>query len=175
MNEVLTGGPEENEGERLYVNDEAIKVNAELTYAAQSECRKYPEYDLGTNVARGHMVYQDFMGTQDLARDLDDLRAAVGSEMLSVWGISYGTEVAATYASVYPERIDKLVLDGNVAVSNDVYGYGRLRPSVASRCGMASPLAATQTTSSGAATSATPSPPTTCARRCPTRRRRCTT
>jgi len=34
--------------------------------------------------------------------------------------------VAATYASVYPERIDKLVLDGNYAVSNDVYGHGRL-------------------------------------------------
>lgn len=118
-NEVLSG-PREAIIDRMMWDPDAVKIYAELEYAAQSECRKYPEYDLGTNAARGHMVYQDFMGTHDLARDLDHLRAAVGSERLSVWGISYGTEVGATYASAFPERVDKLILDGNVAISNEI-------------------------------------------------------
>ena len=65
-------------------------------------------------------------GTQDLVHDLDTLRKAVGSETLSIWGISYGTVVGAAYATVYPERVDKLVLDGNVAVFNEIYAAAEL-------------------------------------------------
>ena len=72
------------------------------------------------------MVYQDFMGTQDLAHDLDTLRTAIGADKLSVWGVSYGTEVGATYATVYPERVDKVILDGNVAISNEIYEAAHL-------------------------------------------------
>ena len=99
---------------------------AELQNAALSECRRRDHYHLGTNIARGTMVYQDFMGTQDLAHDLDTLRTAIGADKLSIWGISYGTAVGATYATVYPERVDKMILDGNVAVSNEIYKAANL-------------------------------------------------
>jgi pimeloyl-ACP methyl ester carboxylesterase len=46
------------------------------------------------------------------ARDLDVLRAAVGDERLSFLGISYGTLIGATYASLFPDRYRALVLDG---------------------------------------------------------------
>ena len=72
------------------------------------------------------MAYQDFVGTFDLAQDMDIFRAAVGAETLSVWGVSYGTEVGASYATMFPERVDKLVLDGNVAVSNELYEFAEL-------------------------------------------------
>jgi len=109
-----------------YLDPELVKMNAEFTYAAAAECRMREEYHLGTNWVRGRMVYQDFMGTVDLAHDLDALRAAVGSEHLSIWGVSYGTEVGATYGSIFPERVDRLILDGNVAVSNEVYRAAEL-------------------------------------------------
>jgi len=32
----------------------------------------------------------------------------------------------ATYATVYPERVDKLILDGNVAISNEIYEAAHL-------------------------------------------------
>lgn len=46
------------------IDPDLIEVHAELSKAAQSECRTRPEYMLGTNLARGQMAYQDFMGTQ---------------------------------------------------------------------------------------------------------------
>ena len=46
------------------IDPDLIEVYAELSKAAQSECRTRPEYMLGTNLVRGQMVYQAFMGTQ---------------------------------------------------------------------------------------------------------------
>lgn len=76
----------------------AAQVYAQLTQAAAYECRTVPEYQLGENVARGRMVYQDSAGTTDLAHDLDLLRKAIGATHLSIWGVSYGTEVRACFA-----------------------------------------------------------------------------
>jgi pimeloyl-ACP methyl ester carboxylesterase len=48
------------------------------------------------------------------ARDLDVLRAAVGDERLSFLGLSYGTLIGATYASLFPDGYRALVLDGAI-------------------------------------------------------------
>ncbi|MEU8651368.1 alpha/beta hydrolase [Streptomyces sp. NPDC048737] len=54
------------------------------------------------------------ISTADTARDLELLRRATGQERLDYWGISYGTLLGATYANLFPERVGRLVLDGNV-------------------------------------------------------------
>ena len=51
------------------------------------------------------------VGTADVARDLDLLRAAVGDKRLNYIGISYGTLIGATYTSLFPGRARALVLD----------------------------------------------------------------
>jgi pimeloyl-ACP methyl ester carboxylesterase len=53
----------------------------------------------------------EHMSTADVARDLDQLRAAVGDKRLNLIGHSYGSFVGATYASMFPARTGKLVLD----------------------------------------------------------------
>ena len=53
-----------------------------------------------------------FIGTTDVARDLEQLRKAVGDERLTFLGISYGTLVGATYADLFPTHVRALVLDG---------------------------------------------------------------
>lgn len=53
-----------------------------------------------------------YMDTLSAARDLDVMRAAVGSEKLDYLGFSYGTYLGATYAELYPERTGRFVLDG---------------------------------------------------------------
>ncbi|WP_433432811.1 alpha/beta hydrolase [Nonomuraea sp. CA-141351] len=53
------------------------------------------------------------MSTQTEARDIDSLRAALGEPKLSYWGVSYGTYVGAVYATLYPQRTDRVVLDSN--------------------------------------------------------------
>ncbi|QFG27580.1 alpha/beta hydrolase [Actinomadura sp. WMMB 499] len=52
------------------------------------------------------------VGTRDVARDMDVLRAALGDEKLSYAGTSYGTRLGAVYAEMFPKKIRALVLDG---------------------------------------------------------------
>lgn len=52
------------------------------------------------------------VGTRDVARDLDVLRAALGDEQLSFIGQSYGTRLGAVYAEQFPDNVRAMVLDG---------------------------------------------------------------
>jgi pimeloyl-ACP methyl ester carboxylesterase len=52
------------------------------------------------------------MGTVDVARDLDVLRAALGDDRLHYLGKSYGTFLGAVYAEFFPGRVGRFVLDG---------------------------------------------------------------
>ncbi|MBG0827773.1 alpha/beta fold hydrolase [Planomonospora sp. ID67723] len=51
------------------------------------------------------------VGTVDAAADLERLRRALGEERLNYFGISYGTHLGAVYASRFPERVGRFVLD----------------------------------------------------------------
>ncbi len=54
------------------------------------------------------------ISTQDSARDMDAIRAALGEEQISYLGFSYGSELGSTYATLFPERVRAMVLDGAV-------------------------------------------------------------
>jgi pimeloyl-ACP methyl ester carboxylesterase len=64
------------------------------------------------------------ISTENTARDMDALRAALGEEQISYLGYSYGTYLGATYASLFPDRIRAFVLDG--AVDPDAYANNPL-------------------------------------------------
>jgi pimeloyl-ACP methyl ester carboxylesterase len=53
-----------------------------------------------------------FLGTQYTARDLEELRRALGGAPLTYLGLSYGTFLGETYASLYPDNVRAMVLDG---------------------------------------------------------------
>ncbi len=52
--------------------------------------------------------------TEEAARDIEAVRVASGARKLTLYGISYGTKVAMVYASLYPDRVERLVLDSVV-------------------------------------------------------------
>lgn len=54
------------------------------------------------------------MGTINVARDLDQIRSALGDDQLNYVGLSYGTHIGAVYANLYPDRVGHMVLDGPV-------------------------------------------------------------
>lgn len=56
------------------------------------------------------------ISTANVARDLDLLRAAVGDPKLNYLGISYGSVIGATYASMFPGRTRAMVLDSPLDV-----------------------------------------------------------
>ncbi|MGH3496289.1 MAG: alpha/beta hydrolase [Nocardioidaceae bacterium] len=52
------------------------------------------------------------VSTIEVARDLDIMRAVLGSPKLTYYGASYGTYIGATYAELFPTHVGKMVLDG---------------------------------------------------------------
>jgi len=55
-----------------------------------------------------------YVGTENAARDMDVLRAALGQSRLTYLGKSYGTYLGTWYAQLFPHRVRALVLDGAV-------------------------------------------------------------
>jgi pimeloyl-ACP methyl ester carboxylesterase len=58
------------------------------------------------------------LGSRNVARDLDRLRAAVGDDRLTYVGYSYGTLIGALYAQEFPQNVRALVLDSAVDLSS---------------------------------------------------------
>ncbi|MEV8374857.1 alpha/beta hydrolase [Kribbella sp. NPDC056861] len=54
------------------------------------------------------------LGTVNVARDMDTIRAALGDQKLNYVGFSYGTYLGAVYGKLYPQRVGRMILDGNV-------------------------------------------------------------
>jgi pimeloyl-ACP methyl ester carboxylesterase len=81
------------------------------------------------------------VSTADSARDLNLLRQDLGQAKLNYLGISYGTFLGATYANLFPRRVGRLVLDGNVPPKALTNG-GRPNPALSTYLRMRSDKAA---------------------------------
>ena len=68
--------------------------------------------DYAAECNRGSGGLLPFVGTVDVARDLDRLRIALGDAALTYVGHSYGTLLGAVYADEFPGNVRALVLDG---------------------------------------------------------------
>lgn len=52
------------------------------------------------------------LGTNNSARDMDAIRQALGEEQISYLGYSYGSELGAVWATLFPDTVRAAVLDG---------------------------------------------------------------
>lgn len=59
------------------------------------------------------------ISTIDTVRDLDLLRALMGDSTLHYLGYSYGTQIGAYYAELFPQNTGRLVLDAAVDITDD--------------------------------------------------------
>ncbi|WP_166644235.1 alpha/beta hydrolase [Leucobacter luti] len=64
---------------------------------------------IGTCVATNPIAHT--MGTSQVARDMELLRALIDAEKLDFFGYSYGTMLGASYATLFPNRVGRMVLD----------------------------------------------------------------
>jgi len=58
------------------------------------------------------------VGSRNVARDLDRMRAAMSERRLNFLGYSYGTVIGAVYAQLFPHRVRTMVLDSAVNLSD---------------------------------------------------------
>lgn len=80
--------------------------------------------------------------TANTARDLDLLRRAVGETTLTYHGISYGTQVGAVYANMFPGRVRAMAFDGSLDFAGNVGGQSADLP-LDTRQGVADAIAET--------------------------------
>jgi pimeloyl-ACP methyl ester carboxylesterase len=69
-----------------------------------------------------------YLGTWQVTRDLDALRAVLGFAQWSYWGISYGTRIGNAYARTFPNRLRALIMDGSVSADETMYRLGTSFP-----------------------------------------------
>lgn len=84
------------------VDDAAVTAQAKVAEQVAKQCADNDDGRLR------HLT------TANTARDLDRIRAALGEDRTSYLGYSYGTALGAAYASMFPERSDRIVLDSNI-------------------------------------------------------------
>jgi pimeloyl-ACP methyl ester carboxylesterase len=79
-----------------------------------------------------------FYTTPDTVADMEAIRQAVGARKLTLFGISYGTELALAYARAHPDRVERLILDSVVDPDDSdpfgLAGFRAMGPSLASLC-----------------------------------------
>lgn len=75
------------------------------------------EFAAGCQARSGDLLR--FVSTADAARDIDDIRAALGDAKLTYLGFSYGTYLGAKYAELFPTHIRAMTLDAAVDPTED--------------------------------------------------------
>lgn len=55
-----------------------------------------------------------YVTTANTARDMDMIRAALGEQKISYFGLSYGSYLGAVYTTMFPQRSDRMLLDSVV-------------------------------------------------------------
>ena len=54
------------------------------------------------------------VSTTSVARDMLEMVEKTGEKKLKYWGTSYGTMLGGMFAALYPDKVDRLVSDGEL-------------------------------------------------------------
>lgn len=100
------------------LEDNELSKLVEASYPDTPEGRKASRADAETFAAgcekkSGNLL--SFVGTENAARDMDVIRHVEGDPKLYYVGFSYGTELGAEYAELFPKNVGRMVLDGAMA------------------------------------------------------------
>lgn len=68
-------------------------------------------------------VHGPYINTPQTAADMNSILDAVGQQDMYYWGFSYGTLLGQTYATLFPERSKRVIIDG---IANQFDWYGAL-------------------------------------------------
>lgn len=92
----------------FYIADQVLTSQADVDAARQ----RFVDFTQNCRELTGP-VWEN-VDTVSAARDMDVIRAALGEEKLNFMGFSYGTQLGATYAQLYPATVGRMTLDGAV-------------------------------------------------------------
>jgi pimeloyl-ACP methyl ester carboxylesterase len=91
------------------------QFNLDLSPDTPEEQRALDDYQDQIDNACKAKYSEDFLkqiNTENTARDMDQIRIAAGDEKLTYLGVSYGTYLGSVYATLFPDKVRAMVLDG---------------------------------------------------------------
>jgi pimeloyl-ACP methyl ester carboxylesterase len=92
----------------------------------------------GEDCARRLGAARTHYTTPDSVADMEAIRQALGVERLTLFGISYGTELALAYARAHPDHVERLILDSVVDPDDrdpfGLAGFRAMAPTLAALC-----------------------------------------
>lgn len=108
-----------NAPEGLYENHDLVAVQprgmygsnpmvCDVSYIGPNTVNPLHDACFGTDPA-----YMKSMTTENAARDMDSVRAALELAEIDYVGVSYGTAIGTDYATLFPEHTGRMVLDSN--------------------------------------------------------------
>lgn len=106
----LTGNPDFNEVHEKYdllgFDPRGIARSSQVTCESDTEI-----FELQVSFCADQNPLALSMGTSQVARDMELMRHLVGDESMNYAGFSYGTVIGASYATLFPERVGRMMLD----------------------------------------------------------------
>jgi pimeloyl-ACP methyl ester carboxylesterase len=134
MAAVATGGPISARFDRIGFDTRGVGASKPtikcLTTAENDAQRLDPDWDNSpAGIQRQEQEHKDYaakceqrtgdaflqhVGTYEVVRDMDVMRAVLGEDKLDYVGYSYGTRLGWTYAETFPDKVRAMVLDGVV-------------------------------------------------------------
>jgi len=142
---VLAGGPGQAGSEVLPLLNAAfrrVRATRDIVFIDQRgtglsgklDCESRPEHEtmsdaeleaeLRACIAKSGAPFSAYT-TLAAARDLEQVRRALGYGKVNLWGGSYGTRLGQAYARAYPDSVRALVLDGVAAPDQVIPAGGR--------------------------------------------------
>lgn len=118
LNKIRTGADPQTFG-MVYYNETYVRWLYRLVALEQNLCFNDPShlvYSRATNRSY-HLLLAT--STVDLAYDIELVRKAIGAEKMSMYGVSYGTKVGSVWATLFPNRVHRLILDGTMGSDPD--------------------------------------------------------
>ncbi|BAH51630.1 hypothetical protein ROP_33830 [Rhodococcus opacus B4] len=96
-----------------------------LPYAGAVDCTLSPEQTTAMGLGFGGAATRTacesaapgttaHLTTENTARDWEQVRATLGEDVIDIYGLSYGTILGSTYATLFPQHTGRMVLDSAV-------------------------------------------------------------
>ena len=95
---------------------QTAKQEAALKNGAQA-------FSAGCTAETAHPEWLPYLGTDQAVEDLEQFRKLMGDDKFWLYGESYGTQYAQTYAAGHGSRLAGLILDGTVDLTLDGFQF----------------------------------------------------
>ncbi len=97
--------------------DDALASDPTPDDPAEIAAYRASSADFGAGCSQKSGDLSAHMSTEEAARDFDIVRVLLGATTFDWFGASYGTQLGATYASLFPKNVGRMVLDGGIDAS----------------------------------------------------------